>query len=99
MKLIKFLLFFAAFMLSLFPTTVASIYALGGGKHDMVLFISQIPASRFWLFGVTFFIISLGVSTLLMYKTFDSGLAPDKPAKPLSIDDPDLSRKLSKLYL
>jgi hypothetical protein len=98
MKLLKFLLCFAGFLLSLFPTTVASIYAFGG-KTAFIKFADQIPAGRFWLFGIPLLLIAYAASVGLLYLSLDRGLSPEKPAKRLSIDDPDLQRKLSKLYL
>jgi hypothetical protein len=63
----------------------------------MIDFITQIPSERFWLLGIPLFIITMAASvgSLMYLLTFTS---PDKPRQRLSIDDPDLSRKLSKLY-
>ena len=94
---IKFILVLAAFLFSLFPTMMAFICLLSG-KQAMVDFISQIHPERFWLLSIPLFIVTMTVSvyTLMEMLYFST---PHKVAKPLSVDDPDLSRKLSKLYL
>ena len=97
MKLFKFLAFFVMFIFSLFPTTVASIYTFGG-KKVMIDFITQIPAGRFYLFGIPLFIITFGATITFMYLMLNIGNSPDKPKKALSIDDPNLEKKLVKLY-
>jgi hypothetical protein len=96
MKLFKFLAFFVMFLFSLFPTTVASIYMFGG-KEAFVKFIAQIPADRFWLLGIPLIILAYTASVGLLYYALD---APNKPKKvvSLSIDDPNLEKKLAKLY-
>lgn len=94
---IKFIAVLAAFIFSLFPTMMAFIFLLAG-KPAMIDFITQIPSERFWLLGIPLFIITMAASVgSLMYMISLS--SPHKVVKPLSVDDPDLSRKLSKLYL
>jgi len=96
-KFIMFILTLAAFIFSLFPLMMAFIFVFAG-KQSMIDFITQIPPERFWLLGIPLFIICMAASVgTLMYMISLS--SPHKVAKPLSVDDPDLSRKLSKLYL
>ena len=97
MKPFKFLALFVLFIFSLFPTTVASIYMFGD-KKAMVDFIAQIPAGRFWMFGIPLLLITYATTVGLMYYALNIGKSPDKPAKSLSIDDPNLEKKLAKLY-
>ena len=97
MKFFKFLAIIAMFLFSLFPTTIASIYAFGG-KRAFIDFVVQIPAGRFWLFGIPLLLIAYAASVGLLYYVMYIGRSPDKPKKPLTVDDPDLGRKLVKLY-
>lgn len=85
------------FLFSLFPTTVASIYMFGN-KQACIDFITEIPIGRFWLFGIPFILITYAASVGLIYLALHIGLGPEKQAKPLSIDDPNLGSKLAKLY-
>jgi hypothetical protein len=93
---IKFVLLLTGFILSLFPTMVAFICLLNG-KAAMLEFISGIHPEKFWLLSIPLFMVTMTASVYtLMEMLYFS--APSKARQPLSVDDPDLGRKLKTLY-
>jgi hypothetical protein len=94
---IKFIALFTGFLFSLFPTMAAFIYLLSG-KQAFIDFITGISSERFWLFGIPLFIVTMTASvlTLMEMMYFKS---PAKQAKPLSVDDPDLEKKIKRLNM
>jgi len=104
-KFIMFVLAFAAFLFSLFPTMLAFIGILAG-KQGFLEFIAPIPPERFWLLAIPLFIIAMAASVgSLMYmasfttpktKKVESNI---RYYPELCVEDPNLGVKLRRLNM
>jgi hypothetical protein len=103
-KFILFILTFAAFLFSLFPTMIAFISILAG-KQGLLEFIAPIPPERFWFIAIPLFIITMAASvgSLMLMASCTTPKPKQVPVDniryypDLCVEDPNLGSKLRRL--